>query len=884
MSNDPSQNRPPQWIDWLIRKLFPTEWHEDILGDLHERFELLSARLGPRQAKKRYIREAMAYFRPTFMTRATTPFNHPFPGDMIRHYWITAFRNMRRSKVFSAINVLGLSLGLTAFLLIFLWIDSEKQVDNFHENQSDLYSVYLRTSANGDVFGSYKNPYWFNFPETQNQRVLADELKAQFPEILYATSYATCYELPWGGPSTFQYQDIRHKAKGSTAGTDFFKMFSYPLLFGSAESALEEVNSIAISEQMATTFFGNAEKAIGKVLRYQNERELKVTAVFQDLKANSQLQFDYLISWKNMAKAEIYISDNKYPTYVQLLPGANPVLVAEKIKDFQNQVFDFSSDTRTDLHLQPYGDGYLVSEFENGHPTSGRIEYIRIFSGVAVFLLIIACINFMNLATARSLRRAKEVGVRKVVGSSRWWLVGQFIGEALLLSAIGMLFSLTLVKLVLPAFNHFTGKTMALPLNDLSYWAFIGAITLLVGIISGSYPAFFLSRLQPVRVFKGTLRFSQRSRYFRKGLSVFQFSLSILLLIATFVVTRQTSYVQNTQLGYDKENIIYVRVEGDLNAKYPIFKQELLQKPGIAMVDRSSEAPHNMGFEMARPFEWEGQEEGQLVSFKPTSVGYDFVDMMGLEVAEGRKFSKAYASDSTAFMVNETALKQMGMEAPLGKWISAWGKRGPIIGVLKDYHISSMHEAIKPLIVDVKEDLSFGIIMVKTEPGMTTEALESLQAISAQLNPNYPLDYQFLDQEYAQLYAHEAVISKLSNVFAGLAVAVSCIGLLGLAIFTSEQRVKEIGIRKVLGASVKSIVELCSREFILLVGLAFIVAAPVSWYLLDDWLQGFAYHIELSWWIFVLMGALTLAVAWLTVGYHVLKTALSNPVHSLRSE
>lgn len=883
----PSDERPsytpPKWVDHLISRLCAAHLQEEILGDLYERHQLSVTRLGESKARRRYWREALAYMRPAFFKKPSKN-TTPHPITMVRHYFLTAFRNTIRNKAFSTINILGLALGMTCFLLIFLWVADEKAIDNFHENNGQLYTLYHTTESNGNVFGGYGIPGWYAERDGQDDPVLADELKANFPEVRYAANYATSYELPWGHPCTFQYGDKQYKIKGSTAGGDFFNMFSYELIAGDAATALSDINTVAISEKMASMFFESPEDAIGKIIRYENFKDLVVKAVFKDTDRLSSLTFDYLINWKNTAKHQILTSGNTFSTYVQLTEQADPVAFATKLRDFQNKRFDHPDDYRVNLGIQPFGERYLNSRFVNGEPTEGRMEYIKIFGGVAVFILIIACVNFMNLATAKSLKRAREVGVRKVVGSSRGYLIGQFLGESLLLCFMALLFSLVLVTLLLPIFNDFSGKQMALPLNDSNYWLFLIGLTIVAGLASGSYPALFLSSLRPARVLKGLTRFSKSALWFRKGLAVFQFSLSIPLLIATLVVSRQTDFVQNKHLGYDKENVIYLRIEGELDDKYAVFKERLLTLPGIAMVDRSSEAPHNMGFEMSSPFTWEGQQEGEAVSFKPTSVGFDFVDMMGLKVVQGRSFSRNFATDTAAFMVNETALKQMGMENPLGKKISAWRKQGHIIGILKDYHVSSLHEEIKPLIVDVKEDLDFGLIMVKTQPGQIKMALESLETANAEVNPNYPLAYEFLDQEYAKLYESESIISKLSNVFAVLAILISCLGLLGLAMFSAEQRTKEIGIRKVLGASVNSIIAMFSKEFVQLVLVSFIIAAPIAWYLMYNWLQGFAYSISLAWWIFALTGVSALIIALLTVSFQTIRAALRNPVKSLRAE
>lgn len=881
---DQPQKMPPQWIDRLVRRLCARSKAEEIIGDTHERYQLQVARIGEKKARRRYLRESLSYIRLSNMREENKTSHRLQPLTFLNHYLTMALRVTWRNRTFTAINVSGLALGMACFLLIFLWTRSEEAVDSFHSHQQDLYTLYQTTYGPETENSTYSVQEYGGMRDLSYYTELGDELRQNYPEVRYLSEFSTSYELPWGRAMTFQVGDKKHKIEGGTASEDFFKMFSYPLVAGTAENALKGLNVIAISETMATTFFGSAAEAMGQLIRYENVLDLEVKAVFKDLDSRSSLQFEYLISWENTEKDQVLLSEGDYSVFVQLQPGSNHKDFAAKIKNLQNEKYDYNPGHGAEFGVQPFNDRYLISQFENRKPVSGKIEYIRIFKAVALFVLLIACVNFMNLTTAKALKRAKEVGVRKVVGSTRRYLVGQFMGESILLSLLALGLSLLLVALILPVFNNFAGKEMRIPLGEPSYWLFIAGLALVSGLLSGLYPALYLSSLKPIGVLKGKTRFSRSASQFRKVLAVFQFSLSSLLLIGTLVVSRQTDYVQNKQLGYDRENVVYLRIEGTLNPKYHVFKERLLTQPGIAMVDRSSEAPHNMGFEMSTPFRWEGQEKDRYIGFRPTSVGFDFLTMMGLEVVEGRGFSKDIATDTTAFMVNETALRQMRMTDPLGKWISAWDKRGPIIGIVKDYHISSLHERIKPLIIDVKEDLSFGIIMIKTEPGMLRQGLESLEAVCAEINPDFPLDYQIMDQEYASLYQSEVVISKLSNVFAALAVIISCLGLLGLAMFTTEHRVKEIGIRKVLGASATGIVSMLSKEFIGLVILGFLISAPIAWYLMKDWLNDFAYSIDLNLWVFVLTGGVAMLVAWLTVSFQTYKAAANNPVASLRAE
>lgn len=876
------QAGPPQWIDKILSKLVNPELLEEVMGDLHERFYLRSERQGSVRARRSYYREVLAYLRPTYLRRNRTNMNALSNGMMKNHLTI-AWRNMIRGRVFSAINIAGLSFGISCFLLIFLWIQGEKGVNNFHQNGDRLYSVFYSEYAEGNANGGYRIPYWMVDPSFNNNIALSRDLMRSIPEIELATEYATSYELPWGYPRTFRLGDKLHKMEGGVAGEDFFKMFSYPLISGDPETALER-GGIAISKTMAEVFFTRPEVAMGKSLRYENQFDLVVTAVFDDTSNNSTFQFDYLINWDYGMEKDVLFSSNDWFTVVQLGEHADPVEVGNKIRHHLKDRLTEVTEARVELGIQPFRDQYLISNFVEGKPLNGRIEYVEIFGWVAVFILLVACINFMNLTTARSVKRAKEVGVRKVIGSSRLYLVTQFLIESLVMAFLAVLLSLLAVKLLSPLIHQLTGREVGLPLIQPLFWAGLLGLTLVIGLISGFYPAIVLSSLKPWDALKG-FTFKGKAALLQKGLVVFQFAISTLMLISTAVVSWQTDYIQNAHLGYDKENMISVRIEGELMKKqqYLLLKEELLKMPGIAMVDRSSEAPHSMAFEMSNPFKWQGQGSSS-VGFLPTSVGYDFLKILDLDLVEGRDFNRNIASDSAAFMVNETALKEMNMSDPIGKWISAWSKKGHIVGILKDYHTHSLHEPIKPLIVDIKEDLDFGLVLIRTEPGKTKEALASMQEIFEKVNPNYPLDYQFMDQQYAALYQNEQVISDLSGSFATIAVIISCLGLFGLAIFSAEQRVKEIGIRKVLGASVTSIVSLFSRSFLQLVMISFLFAVPISYWLMDNWLADFAYRIELSWWIFAGTGFLTAMMALITIGFQAIRAAIANPVSSLRAE
>lgn len=803
---------------------------------------------------------------------------------MLKSYFIIAWRSIARHKIPAAINVTGLALAMTCCLFILLWVQDEKSVDNFHANGKNLYVAYETIKADGKRTGSYSLPLRYDSNIT---RSLLDDIKDAVPEVKGMALYTTGYELPWGHAETFRVGDKLLKLEGSRAGKDFFTMFSYRLLAGNPQTALSDISSIAISRTMAAQFFGSPQQALGKTLRYENRLDLVVTAVFENLPPQSSFKFEFLINWEAQKKGLLEYGSNGFYTCLQLAETANLAGTEAKINRFLQTRLDKKQDGDIEIGLQPFADRYLHDVFVNGKPATGRITYVRIFSGVALFILVIACINFMNLATARATKRAKEIGLRKVVGSTRGHLIAQFFSEALLLTLGALAISFALLYLLLPAFNLFTGKEMVPPLAQPVFWKYVIGLLLITGLVAGSYPALYLSSLHPIRTLKGVVHFSQGAVRFRKSLTVFQFVLSILLIIATIVIVRQVSYVQHTHLGYDRENLVYIRIEGALANKnsYLLFKDRALGMPGIAMVDRSTETPHAMGFLVTDPVNWEGKEKNASVGFKPASVGFDFVRLMHLQLAEGRDFSALNPTDSTdAFMVNEEAVKEMGLKNPIGKWVSAWKKKGHIIGVLKDYHTHSLHEPIKPVVIDVKENENFGVIMVRTQAGKTKAALASLSEVYKDINPGYPFAWQFVDEEYNKLYRSERIMSRLSVLFATLAIIISCLGLLGLVIFSAEQRVKEIGIRKVLGASARQLVALFSKDFLQLMLIAFLIAAPLGWFVMNSWLKDFAYRVAVSWWIFVLAGLASLLVALLTVGYQAVKAAIANPAKSLRTE
>ena len=775
---------------------------------------------------------------------------------MLRNFLKVAIRNLWKHKGYSALNIFGLAMGMACSLLILLWIRDEKSMDNFHVKGDRLYSVFERQYYDGKISSGHYTP-----------GVLPDEMKKVLPEVELACGTS------WGDDMTFQAGEKILKENGGEAGADFFRMFSYPLLAGTAETALATPASMAISRKMAVAFFGSPQAAIGKTIRNNNKRDMTVAAVFEDVPENASQKFDFLLNWYAFLDDNSWAKDwgNNGPgTLLLLRKDADAAAFNQKINRFLDKYNKDQGKTfYIRLGIQRFGDIYLHSNFVNGQLEGGRIEYVRLFSIVAIFILCIACINFMNLTTARSVKRAKEIGIRKVVGAVRPALIRQFIGEAVLLA--------------LPAFNHLTGKEIGCPYNSSSFWLSLVALTLVTGMISGSYPALFLSSFQPIRVLKGTLRFSPATAWFRKGLVVFQFVLSIVLIIGTIVVSGQLNYIQSINLGYDRENLVYIPLEGDLTGKYKLFKEEALQLPGVSEVSRISQQPTNIE-NGTSGVDWDGKDRNNTVMFTQTSAGYDLARTMDLKMVAGREFSPAFGTDSVGYLLNEEAARRIGYKDPIGKRLTFWDKKGTIVGVIRNFHFTSLHDPIQPLIIRFGEQESYGNALIRTKAGKTQEVLKGLEGLCRSLNPKFPFTYTFADEEYRKLYKSETVVHGLANCFAGLAIFISCLGLLGLAMFTAEQRTKEFGIRKVLGAKASTLFNLLSRDFLVLVLVAFVVATPLAGWAMHVWLQNYAYHIGLEWWVFVLAGAMALLIALVTVSFQAIRVAIANPVKSLRTE
>ena len=790
---------------------------------------------------------------------------------MIKNYFKIAWRNLLQNKTFSLINIFGLALGMTCSLLIMLWLKDELKKDRFHANDKRLFRVMENQYYSGDIS---------TFPSSPG--ILAENIVKDIPEIEMAS------QLIWEEEPLFAVGDKFDKEKGRYVQKDFLRMFSFKLQKGDPNTALARPDAVVLSKKLADKYFKDQDP-VGKMIKIDSKENVIVTGVLEEIPELSSLKFDFLMSYEIWFKKNDWAKEwgNNGPRCMVMLKENTSVdVVNAKIK---NYIKTKNKDSNVELFLQNYGESYLYSNWDNGKQAGGRIENVKIFSLVAVVILLIACINFMNLATARSLRRAREIGVRKVVGAGKRQLVAQFIGESLFVSFLAILLSLLIVVLILPSFNGLTEKQLAIDLGDPSFILVLLGLTIVTGVISGSYPALFMSTLKPIVVLKGILKFRSGATLFRKALVVFQFALSIVLILGMIVVYRQIDFIHNKNLGFAKEDLLYMPLEGGLGKTFMAFKEELLKQPGIKNVTSAQSNPIEVG-SSTQGVRWPGKDTTKLILFSNNPITYDYVKTMDIQLIAGRDFDPSYSLDTMNYLVNEAAARKIGYRDPVGKELTMWGDKGTIIGLMKDFHHNSLKVPIEPLILRlfkgswVKENGYWGNVIIRTEQGKTKQAIASMESTFKKFNPGFPFRYYFTDDEIMENYKTEYTTSKLSRYFAFLAIFISCLGLFGLVMFTAEQKTKEIGIRKVLGASVSGIVNMLSKDFLKLVLIASAIAFPVAWWLMNKWLMDFEYRIKIGWWIFIIAGIAAMLIALLTISFQSIKAALANPVKSLRTE
>jgi putative ABC transport system permease protein len=783
---------------------------------------------------------------------------------MLQNHLKVAVRSLLRNKLFSFINIFGLALGMACSLLIWLWVQDEISYNRFYPNLSRIYFVRSGFDWKGQTGAGEPTPGPWQ-----------EAIQKQVPEVEAIT------KITWDRELLIKAGEKSTKENGIYATSDFFKVFDTPFINGTAANAIAQPTSIAISRKLAEKYFGSA-NAVGQTVKVDNKSNFVVSAVFQDIPLNSTERFDWIINFKVQEQDWMkWWGNSSFKTYALLTPDANAAH-AEKV---MRQVIKKSAppELLSFPLLQSLQDVHLYSDYEGLKATGGRIEYVRVFSIVAIFILLIACVNFMNLATARSVKRAKEVGVRKVVGAERKYLAMQFLGESLIVSILAAVLALVFVVTVLPFFNEVVQKQITLSLSDPSLWLSLMALLLITGLVAGSYPALYMSALQPIRILKGRLTFNNKGAYLRKSLVVFQFVLSIFLITGMLVIGRQMKYIQTKRLGLDRENVLYIPIEGVLIDKLEVVRQEIMNSPFVVAATSTGSIPTNITGSSG-DLDWTGRDKDLDNTVNANFVGYDFIKTMNIELVDGRDFSKDFAADTANYIINEAAAKMMKMTDPVGKQVKFWMGKGTIVGLMKDFHLSTLHEPIKPLIFVNYKGLNTEHIMIRTQPGKTREALAHIEKVAKSINPDYPFSYHFLDQDYEKMYRSEMVVNTLIKCFGLLAIVISCLGLLGLAAFTAEQRTKEIGIRKVMGANVASVVALLSKDFVKLVLLAIMLSTPLTWYATNHWLQSFEYRIDLSWEIFAIAGAIAICIALFTVSFQSIKAAIVNPVKSLKAE
>jgi putative ABC transport system permease protein len=787
---------------------------------------------------------------------------------MIKNYFKIAIRQLVRNKGYSFLNIFGLSLGMACAMLILLWVNDEFRYNKVHKNYSSLYQVMENQSYEGKTYTFAALPGKFG-----------PAIKQELPEIKYSA------RADWGSRRLFSLGDKSIYERGYFTDPDFLKMFSFRLIKGDTATLLTDPASIVITDKMAEKFFGK-EDAIGKTLKVENDKVYTIAGIVEEPSPSSTLKFSWLASFKIYEDKNQWLQEwgnNGIQTFVEIRQGTDPKEVNKKLHNFISQ-----KDTTTIAKpfLWSINDWRLRNNFEEGKQTGGRIIVVRIFLIIGIIIIIIACINFMNLATARSEQRAREVGVRKAMGAGRGMLIRQFFSESIIMSLAAMLIAALIVWLVLPAFNTLVEKKLTFDLTNPVVWAGLPLIAIVCGLLAGTYPSLYLSSFNPVTVFKG-LRIGKNSiiTYVRKGLVVTQFVISIILIISTIIIYRQLQHVKDRNLGYKKENVLLTSLNGNMKEHIPAIHDQLMATGVVENASASNSRVLNIG-SSSGDFEWKGKTPGSELLVTMEWVSPQYIPAMGMQLKSGRNFYDDIASDSSTIIINETFARIIGKEDPVGDIITQDEGRTKLLiaGVIKDFVYNDMYRKPDPLILFC-DTSQVNMLQVRLKANQDiTKALGKIEAVIKANAPGYPFEYRFLDQEFDNLFKSEAMIGKLSRLFAMLTILISCLGLFGLAAYTAERRTKEIGIRKVLGATVASVVGLLSKDFLRLVTLASLIAFPLAWWAMSEFLQGFAYRISIQWWVFAIAGILAVIIALLTVSFQAIKAAIANPVKSLRTE
>jgi putative ABC transport system permease protein len=786
---------------------------------------------------------------------------------MLRNYLKIAFRNLQRNTVYSFINIAGLAVGIACSILIMLWVWNEVSYDRFHKNSDRLGQLWIHNQFSDNIISSQAVPLpTYEFFKTYDSRIKNTSI-AHWPYKHLLTS-----------------KETKISKFGQFVTPEFLDMFQFEFAKGSASTALKDASSIVVTESLAKSLFGDQDP-MNQSIRLENEYDLKVTGVLKDLPENSSFDFEFLAPWAIYASQDWIKNkndawdDQSFQVFIELQPNVEFSEINAAIK---NVIKEKSEDSKVDLFIHPLTDWRLRSSFQNGIQTGGMIDYVISFSLIAVFILVIACINFMNLATARSERRAREVGIRKSIGSRRRDLIGQFLGESILISSIAFFMAIVLVELSLPFYNHLVDKKLAIDYSAPITWLLAFSFICITGVFAGSYPAFYLSSFNPAKVLKGKLHAGRNGTAPRKILVSLQFFFSIILLVAMAGIYMQTQYVKNRETGYNRENMITITSNEELNKNYKTIKEQLLSL-GIAQSVTTASSPITEIYGN-NTLEWPGKPEDQEILFSRVVTGYDYSKTMGIKMIDGRDFSEDFKSDSSAMLLNRAAADAIGAENPVGMEIKLWSNTWKVVGVIDDVVMASPFRDVQPGFFLLNPDWAEVITIRLANTNDSKTAVSKMENVFKTLNPSYPFEYHFVDEQFEKKFSSINLIGTLASLFAILAIFITCLGLFGLATFTAEQRTKEIGIRKVMGASTISLITLLSKDFTRLVLVGFMLAAPLAWWGLNAYLERYTYRVIISWWIIPAAGLISLALTLLIVMTQTLKATAINPAESLRSE
>ncbi|MEQ6121184.1 ABC transporter permease [Reichenbachiella sp. MALMAid0571] len=788
---------------------------------------------------------------------------------MIKNFFLLTIRNIFKNKLYSIINISGLSIGIVCSILILLWVADETSYDSFHPKADRLYQLWVNAEFDGKINS------WNSVPLPTYEALKTTDSRIKNTAV-----------SNWGDNHLLTVGDTRILKRGYYVSEEFLEMFEFPLKSGSAETVLDDPTSIVITESLAKVLFKDKD-AMGQVIRVDDKSSLKVTGVLDDIPGNSSFEFDYLISWKNWESVSPWVVENKanwgnysFQVYVELFDPSQHETTENNIGKLL--VENGETDIPNELFLHPLLNWRLYSNFENGKSTGGRSDHVQLFSVIAIFILVIACINFMNLATARSEHRAREVGIRKTLGSKRIDLILHFIGESLIISVIAFSFALLISEIAMPFYNTLVDKDLFIDYSSGLFWLGSVVVVFITGVLSGSYPAFYLSSFKPVTTLKGTIQVGKNAALPRKILVILQFGFSILLIISTIVIFKQIDLVKGRELGYNQENLISIETTENLDKNYDVLKNDLLQSGVVEAVTRSNSSITSINSNNF--LGWPGKPETLKVLFTTIATEYDYTKTMGVKLLQGRDFSKDFATDTAAIIINKAGLDIMGLEDPIGAKLNLWGKKRTLIGIVDDVLMGSPYQAVKPMFMIMDNDW-INVLSVRLKSTNDLQAsLKTVENIFEIHNPAYPFEYKFADVEFQKKFTTITMTRRLTTLFSILAIVITGLGLYGLASYTAQQRNKEIGIRKVLGASVSELVAMMSKEFSRLVVISFFISTPIAWYLLDSYLDRYPIHIEISWWIFPVAGVSVLVFALIIVANLASKVALSNPVNSLRNE